>query len=478
MAENLGGLRAEVGAFSLGAILLALGFATGALATVRRHDRGARLLAIFAPFSLLYGLRMLASIELVHRAFPAPRFWAYVIVDCTYILPAILLAFIEELHGPGWAQSLRGARWLWIVYAFAGVSIDAVRGPGTAMGPNSALVVLALVIILFNQFRPGQAATLELRVVRWSGALVSLVVLVANLADLGLVPWKPPEAVAFALFVATLCYLAAHRFFAGQRRLLAIGAELEMARKIQSGLLPKGLPALAETTPEGRHPRLAIATRYVPMAEVGGDIYDWVALGPERLGLLVADVSGHGVPAALLASMVKMALLVLGAEAKSAESTMAALNAALCGNVERGFVTAGYLILDLDGTNWRVSSASGGHPPALLWRTATRELVELVASGPVLGRFRGAKFVGGVRDLAPGDRLLLFTDGLIEATNGSGELFGEGRLRAAWQRAADLPIETFADAIWAELSDWVGRGTGCAQFDDDVTLLVVDILKE
>src|ERR1700758_673275 len=140
------------------------------------------------------------------------------------------------------------------------------------------------------------------------------------------------------------------------QQLLTIQKELETARQIQMSILPSEIPKI-----DG----LDIAARYVPMTSVAGDFYDFIVVDNKRIGIFVADVSGHGMPAALIASMLKIALSAQAAHAADPARVLLGLNQALCGKFERHYVTAAYVFLDmLKGT---LTYAGAGHPPLMLW---------------------------------------------------------------------------------------------------------------
>ena len=158
---------------------------------------------------------------------------------------------------------------------------------------NNIAVIVALLLLAVQVFRRGSASH-ELVITR--RGVLSFVVLalcdnIANAFDL----YPQLEPYGFAVFLACLGYVAARRVLHRDDQLSALKRELDVARRIQMSILPAAFP-------ESRHFR--IAARYVPMTSVAGDLYDYVLADQERLGLLVADVSGHGVPAALIASMV------------------------------------------------------------------------------------------------------------------------------------------------------------------------------
>ena len=235
---------------------------------------------------------------------------------------------------------------------------------------------------------------------------------------------------------------------------------MRTARSIQASILPHSVPALD---------RLDIAVRYLPMGSVAGDLYDFSTSDPDRVGVLVADVTGHGVPAALIASMAKVAFTSQTENAHQPGDLLAGMNRALCGHVEARFVTAGYAYTDT--TTMQLSYASAGHPPALLWQRSTGVIVGLADGGVLMGFDPEAQYPTTTTAVEPGDRLVLYTDGVVESTNQEGEFFGEDGLRSFIGGGGDLSPEQFLDALLERLLHWSGRGNS----DDDLTVLVVDV---
>src|SRR6266481_2848032 len=166
------------------------------------------------------------------------------------------------------------------------------------------------------------------------------------------------------------------------RQLISINSELEMARKIQLAILPHTTPKITG---------LEIAARYVPMGSVAGDFYDFILVDEKHIGILIADATGHGLPAALIASMLQMALAAQVAHAAEPCRVLAGLNQALCGKFTTHFVTAAYIYVDMETGIMRYAGA--GHPPLLLWRGTTRSVDELEENGLVLGLFSDATYL-------------------------------------------------------------------------------------
>lgn len=201
-------------------------------------------------------------------------------------------------------------------------------------------------------------------------------------------------------------------------QLLAIHKELETARQIQHSILPESVPQIA-----GRD----IAARCVPMAAVAGDFYDFIVLDSKRAGILVADVSGHGMPAALIASMLKVALAAQADCAADPAQVLQKLNRALCGKFQHHYATAAYAFVDME--KHTLTYAGSGHPPLLLWGGTSAGVREISENGLFLGRFNFAAYSSVVVLLAPGDWGLLFTDGISETTNPAQVEFGTERFR-------------------------------------------------
>jgi CheY-like chemotaxis protein len=163
-------------------------------------------------------------------------------------------------------------------------------------------------------------------------------------------------------------------------QLLAIQKELETARQIQLSILPREIPQIHG---------LEIVARYIPMSAVAGDFYDFIVVDNKRIGILVADVSGHGMPAALIASMLKIAFAAQTECAADPAQVLQGLNRALCGKFQQHYVTAAYIYVDMEQRTLRYGGA--GHPPLVLWGGATGEVRKVEENG--LFQRRGSRAV-------------------------------------------------------------------------------------
>jgi serine phosphatase RsbU (regulator of sigma subunit) len=247
------------------------------------------------------------------------------------------------------------------------------------------------------------------------------------------------------------------------QQLLAIQKEMETARQIQLSILPSHIPKI-----EG----LDIAARYVPMTAVAGDFYDFIVVDEKHIGILVADVSGHGMPAALIASMLKIALSAQVAHAADPAQVLLGLNQALCGKFQHHYVTASYLFVDMEKHTLTYSGA--GHPPLLLWGGSSEGVRAVEENGLFLGAFDVATYSSVELPFPAGGWGLLYTDGISETTNPSGIEFGTERFREFLAGEQNSSAEGFADRLLEELSRWSARGAG-EELDDDITLVALHV---
>jgi serine phosphatase RsbU (regulator of sigma subunit) len=247
------------------------------------------------------------------------------------------------------------------------------------------------------------------------------------------------------------------------QQLLAIQKELETARLIQQSILPETIPQI-----DG----LDIAARYVPMASVAGDFYDFIPVDNKRIGILVADVSGHGMPAALIASMLKIALAAQADHADDPVRVLQGLNQALCGKFQHHYVTAAYAFIDMEKRTLKYGGA--GHPPLLMWGISSEGVRDVQENGLFLGKFDFAAYSSVELPLAPGDWALLYTDGISETNNPTGIEFGTERFRQFLADEKNASADDLANSLLKELSSYSGRAEG-EDLDDDITMVAIRV---
>jgi len=234
--------------------------------------------------------------------------------------------------------------------------------------------------------------------------------------------------------------------------------DLEEARAIQQGLLPKELPS---------DERFQIAVSYQPLEQVGGDWY--FADFPERkqLRLHIADVSGHGLPAAFIGSMAKLAMVA--AERERPDELLAAMNRFLAPQLPSGrFMTMGTCLYEPE--TGRVRWSRAGHGPALVLHRASNAITQLLGNGFPLGFVADASYELIEHTLEPGDALLLYTDGVTEAQNRDMQQFGVERLSAA---LSGSPIEGSSAEVMRSIVDTFTTFLEGRLLKDDVTLMLL-----
>lgn len=256
-----------------------------------------------------------------------------------------------------------------------------------------------------------------------------------------------------------------------QLRNVGYEEELQLAREIQQALADGGFPRVAAD--DGSH--IALGSRYIPISGLAGDFFEVIPISPHQAGLLICDVMGHGVRAALVVAMLRGLLEKQRAQAGDPALFLRGLNDGLSSILERAgttmFATAFYAVADLKTNTLRFSCA--GHPgPIGIGRDGVRQLANTRSTkGPALGLIRGVAYPVNELPLDSVDRLVMFTDGVLEAENRSGEPFFENRLMEIIKASEDDSLDEALDAI---LSNVLAFSEG-KHFDDDVCLLAMEV---
>jgi sigma-B regulation protein RsbU (phosphoserine phosphatase) len=410
------------------------------------------VLSFFAWFAALYGVRMWMYSGIYNLMAPQSLFMAKVEMALNFLVAIPGFQFFD-------ATGLTGRTGRVVVYVVCLIEVCLIAAvflgfPLTLLSHvNSAAVIVGSVWLLILAFRQPMGAGES--VVLRAGLLTFVAfVLVTNVAQL-LGHNTSFEVYGFAVFLCCLGYVAAQKALERDHQLTTIQQELEVARRIQLSILPAASPASEQ---------FVVAARYLPMTSVAGDFYEFIYSGKETLGLMIADVSGHGVPAALIASMVKVAIQSQQHHVAHPDRLLAGVNEALCGNTQNQFVTAAYVHLDAAGEEFRYAAA--GHPPMLLLREGRVSRVE--ENGLVLALISSAGYSSTTLPLFKGDRLLLYTDGIVEAANANEEEFGPERLSRLLETSISMSAEEVASLIQDTVTRWSPSQS------DDLTVLVCD----
>lgn len=449
--QVLQAFRHDAPSLLFGAIIMAVGLVSGAFSALRRkYDR---LLIYLGLLAVLYGLRMWMQSQLLYLMMQEWPFYARVASAIDFVVPIPAILFLDAagfLH----RRMRRATHVMGAILVLLAVTTLAVGRQNIFYQINAVLIIAALTTLVLTSMRR-RSVDRDAAVIRRGLLIFAAFIFWENFRNILGIRLPDIEPIGFVAFLAALGYVAARQALQRDMQLSEIRKELEVARRMQLSILPVEFPKSAN---------FQVAARYVPMTSVAGDFYDFIVADDNRAGLLIADVSGHGVPAALIASMVKLAATSQRANSADPARLLAGMNAALCGNTQNQFVTAAYVHLDsISGT---LQYSAAGHPPMLLLRRG--EVMEISENGLILAAFDYATYTNGTRQLESGDRFLLYTDGVIEAANAAGEFFGQDALSAVLRQTAELAPAAATDQIVSAVQHW------SASQDDDLTVLICD----
>ena len=261
-----------------------------------------------------------------------------------------------------------------------------------------------------------------------------------------------------------------------QAKNLQMEDDLKMAREIQLAILPQQYPGFQGAKP-GSESSLQFTHRYLPTGSVGGDFFTVSALSETHAGVFLCDVAGHGVRSALVTAMIRALVEELKPLAMQPGEFLTKLNSELFNLLKHSgtplLTTAFYLVAD--GLSGNMVYANAGHPKPLHLRRSTGKVVTLInASGkgqPALGLIEKASYQTSATQLSPGDLVLLFTDGLVEAQNQKEELYNQDLLLAAVQKRLQLPAPRLFDEILEEVHQF----SATPEFADDVCLVGMEL---
>jgi sigma-B regulation protein RsbU (phosphoserine phosphatase) len=441
----------------LGAAFITVGFVSiGFCALRRRFDA---LLVWMAIFAGLYGMRLWLQAHIIGIDLASVFLIGRLRESISYLVPVPAFMFFREAGFLGHSRKITSVAYT-INAIFLCIFVAAMLlGPRHVFDTiNGVVVTIALCILLFRSIGSKATQDRDFAVVRIGVLSFVLLALADNLVD---VKWQPRhiEPYGFAVLLGCLGYVAARRTLKRDIELGDIQQELELARRIQLSILPGAFPSSTN---------FRVAARYVPMTSVAGDLYDFLVAGDSQVGLFISDVSGHGVPAALIASMVKMAAISQRRLAAHPAQLLTGMNAALCGNTQGQYVTAACVHLDAETRSLRYAAA--GHPAMLMLRKGA--VSEVAENGLLLAATELATYSEITLPLQPGDRFLLYTDGLVEARDAQGKLLGDDALSAAFLATASLAPDQAANHLITAAQQW-------AKFqDDDLTVLICDYLSD
>lgn len=353
-------LRFDYVYFAIGVLI----FTVGVLSIVEswlvrpRH----RMVTLFGVIGILYGGRLLVQLGTVQFALGLSNYAAAQVIGVlSYLMPTVGIFLWSTLVSRRSRKILLMAVAAHALFAMIGIPHDLLtHHPWSFPQFNSGLVIASSLLtaaVFVADIRSGFIPLdVPIRAIVAGFIVFELGVLYDNLVPLHIVPAVWTEPFGFVGFLFGMGFGIQYRISAARNRLALLHAEMEQARKIQLSILPAGPPA---------NTHYQVAAQYSPMTSVAGDLYDFIALEENRLGLFIADVAGHGVAAALVASMLKTAINIQTRSTTSPALLLADLNRHFCGQSHGQFVTAAFAVLDPERQT--LTYAAAGHPPLLLW---------------------------------------------------------------------------------------------------------------
>jgi len=436
------------------------------IAAMRRRS-GVQVLVWMGIWSAMYGgLRLLDSLEAVARL---PHWFQlsapYADTVIMYLILVVATRAWLELSLGKLRSLLQVMMILGLAVGLAGIFFFLFTGTRDKFIPyNNLLAVCVLVVLVTVVGVPKLArkflATPDSKILLVGTLLFAVEALYTNVSrPLGYRSSTIWDSLGFAALLFSFGYVALQMVFANERRLLSIENELAIAREIQTSILPGGSPEIKN---------LQITAAYRPMTAVAGDFYEFIRVDPHRVGVMVADVSGHGVPAALIAAMVKVATQSVATRADAPREVLSGLNQILSGQLRDQFVTAAYLFIDTE--NGKALYSAAGHPPLLLSRGGKLERIE--SNGLVFGVTPEPDYPVHEISIRSGDRFLMYTDGVIEPENAKGKAFGDARLEQVILENQTRSPSELVDKLLSEIRSW--QPAAMAQ-QDDITVVVIDV---
>jgi sigma-B regulation protein RsbU (phosphoserine phosphatase) len=458
--------RSQVADIISGTVFVFVGLAACGIAAMRRRS-GVHVLIWLGIWSAMAGerplLNSLKGIDLL-------PYWIevslpYVDTVTSYLILVVGLLAWRELSLGKLRLFLQSTAFIAGAIALAGIAFFVRTGASNELMPyNNFLATCAsaglLTVVAIPKLAHKFLSTPNSKVLLVGTLFFAAQALYTNvLGSLGRT--TPPiwGTLGFAILLFSLGYVALQMVFVNERRLQSIESELAIAREIQNAILPTASPEMQN---------LRITTAYHPMTAVAGDFYDFIPVDQHCIGVLVADVSGHGVPAALVAAMMKIAVQSIVLCAHSPADVLQGLNRMLFGQAPDQFVTAAYLFIDTQ--NYKARYSAAGHPPLLLSRAGTLHRIE--SNGLVFGVTPQPEYPVRNIPICPGDRLLLYTDGVIEPENSKGQPFGGFKLERVVLGTQMCSASELTDRLLTEIRAW--QPASMAQ-QDDITLVVIDV---
>lgn len=463
-------LPGEIANLMAGTFFLFICLTSLSVAAIRRVKKGARILLWLGVWSGMYGAQ-----ELLRTASLAARLpislrgiREFLLVGFSYlIIVAATLTFLELTQG-ALHRLLQANLVAGLALAVAALTLFTLSRPQASLRTfNQFLTIVLLAALVVTLSIPNLSRRFLVvgprRVLAVGTFIFAAQALWVNIARTLSINWPDIyNTLGFAIFLLSTAYTGIEIMITDERRLLSLEDELAIARQLQFSILPEHSPHIAG---------LDIAAVYKPMSAVAGDFYEFLVHDERHVGLLIADVSGHGVPAALVASMIKVASQAVNGCPSDPAQVLHSIGSILNKNVRGQLVSAAYLWMDMAAGTAAYSAA--GHPALLRWRKKDGTFTSIESNGLLFGVNDESEYPVCNFPLSRGDRFLLYTDGLTEPENQSGQPFGERKLEHVMRDNQARNVSDLSALLPAEIRAW--QPSGVAQ-QDDITLILVDVL--
>jgi serine phosphatase RsbU (regulator of sigma subunit) len=243
-------------------------------------------------------------------------------------------------------------------------------------------------------------------------------------------------------------------------RNLELKKELEIAKRVQQFIICKDFSAIKYPSVNGL---------YLPIEDIGGDFFDCYQLPDDKTGFLIADVTGHGIPAALVMTMAKMMFSIYASRVTSTSELFAMVNEQVFGMLlDTQYITSFFIIYD--NKTKTINFSNAGHTRALYYRASSKKVLALDTNGFFIGLAKDTNYEEKKLSVEPGDKVLLYTDGITEIKNNAGEEFGENRLAKVMIEKSDITGEKFCDSLLHEIQVFSPNENRA----DDIALLNIE----
>jgi sigma-B regulation protein RsbU (phosphoserine phosphatase) len=267
--------------------------------------------------------------------------------------------------------------------------------------------------------------------------------------------------IGFLLFVSCMTLVVVRHYLTLNQKLAIIKNQLDIAKDIQKSILPESAPSID---------RINICVKYIPSISIGGDYYDFIQDNKNRIGVIIADVCGHGIPASIIASMIKVAFSMQKDHASSSSKVLTNMNSILGDKCGKSFITAAYIFLDLE--SGIVSCSRAGHCPMFI--ANVQGVTRIMPKGRLISSLPNFVCESISYPVAKGDRIFMYTDGFIECRNGMKEIFGYERFIRLIKENSCLKLSDLIEKIFDTVSVWKNSD---GEFEDDLSLIGIEIIN-